>query len=62
MDVILQALDTINDMFAQVQNREQPDAADPELLAELHRLSVPEGLKPEAALKPQLEPENPRLK
>jgi len=49
MDVILQALDTINDMFAQVQNREELDAADPELLAELHRLSEPEGAEPAPA-------------
>ncbi|MEC8328777.1 MAG: chemotaxis protein CheA [Pseudomonadota bacterium] len=42
MDVILQALDTINEMFAHIQNRAQPDPADPQLLAELHRLSQPE--------------------
>lgn len=49
MDVILQALDTINDMFALVQAREELVAADAELLAELHRLSMPEGSEPEAA-------------
>ncbi len=43
MDVILQALDTINEMFAQVQNQEPLSTADPQLLAELHRLSEPEG-------------------
>jgi two-component system chemotaxis sensor kinase CheA len=43
MDVILQALDIINEMFVQVQNGEQLDKADAELLAELHRLSQPEG-------------------
>jgi two-component system chemotaxis sensor kinase CheA len=42
MDIILQALDTINEMFAQVQSREPLDIAPPELLAELHRLSKPE--------------------
>jgi two-component system chemotaxis sensor kinase CheA len=42
MDVILQALDTINVMFASIQNREQPEPADPELLDQLHRLSKPE--------------------
>ncbi len=41
MDVILQALDTINEMFATIQNREQPEPADPELLAILHKLSQP---------------------
>ena len=42
MDVILQALDTINEMFAQVQNQQPLSTAEPELLAELHRLSLPE--------------------
>ncbi|MCM2678987.1 chemotaxis protein CheA [Echinimonas agarilytica] len=42
MDVILQALDAINEMFVQVQNREALSAADPAILAELHRLSSPE--------------------
>ncbi|GHE80766.1 chemotaxis protein CheA [Thalassotalea profundi] len=49
MDVILKALDTINEMFAQVQNREPVDAADPELLAQLHRLSVPESVEDSVA-------------
>jgi len=43
MDVILQALDVINEMFVQVQNGEKLDKADTELLAELQRLSQPEG-------------------
>ncbi|GGA78208.1 chemotaxis protein CheA [Neiella marina] len=43
MDVILQALDTINEMFAQVQAREPLSAADPALLEALHKLSEPEG-------------------
>ena len=42
MDVILQALDTINAMFVQVQNREPLVPAEPALLAELHRLCDPE--------------------
>lgn len=42
MDVILQALDTINELFVQVQNREPLDKPPAELLAELHRLSKPE--------------------
>ncbi|WP_286271753.1 chemotaxis protein CheA [Thalassotalea hakodatensis] len=49
MDVILQGLDTINDMFALVQAREELIPADPALLAELHRLSSPEGAEPVAA-------------
>ncbi len=56
MDVILQALDTINDMFALVQAREELSPADPELLAELHRLSVPEGAEAAAPATPA-EPE-----
>lgn len=42
MDVILQALDTINAQFAQLQAREEPEAADAELLKALHKLSEPE--------------------
>jgi len=42
MDVILQATDSINEMFASVQAGEPLQPAPPELLAELHRLSVPE--------------------
>ncbi len=49
MDVILQALDTINALFAQVQNKEPLSSPDPALLAELHRLSQPEGQEEEAA-------------
>lgn len=43
MDTILSALDTVNDMFALVQNKEPLVAAEANLLAELKRLSVPEG-------------------
>lgn len=57
MDVILQALDSVNEMFAQVQAREELTPADPELLAELHRLSQPEGAEPVAAAAPEPEPE-----
>jgi two-component system chemotaxis sensor kinase CheA len=42
MDTILSALDTVNDMFVLVQNKEPLIAADADLLAELNRLSVPE--------------------
>ncbi|PCC13400.1 chemotaxis protein CheA [Pseudoalteromonas sp. JB197] len=41
MDVILQALDTINEMFATIKNREQPVPADPQLLEILHKLGLP---------------------
>ncbi|MGL6151088.1 MAG: chemotaxis protein CheA [Aeromonas sobria] len=43
MDVILQALDAINVMFAQVQNREPPSPASAEVLHDLHELCKPEG-------------------
>ncbi|WDE03964.1 chemotaxis protein CheA [Thalassomonas viridans] len=43
MDVILQALDTINEMFENVKEGIALEAAEPELLAELSRLSIPEG-------------------
>ena len=43
MDVILQALDAINVMFAQVQNREPPSPASAEILHDLHELCKPQG-------------------
>jgi len=45
MDTILSALDTVNDMFVLVQNKESLVPADAKLLAELARLSKPEGEK-----------------
>ncbi|TDF39501.1 chemotaxis protein CheA [Alteromonadaceae bacterium M269] len=42
MDIILQATDTVVDMFERVKTREPLDAADPDLLATLTRLSKPE--------------------
>ncbi|GAA5213959.1 chemotaxis protein CheA [Corallincola platygyrae] len=61
MDVILQALDSVNEMFAQVQAREELTPADPELLEELHRLSEPEGeesaAEPEPAVEETVDPE-----
>lgn len=41
MDVILRALDTVNVMFAEIQNREAPTPAEPELLAELEHYCQP---------------------
>ena len=46
MDVILQALDTINEMFGKVQNREPLDPASPELLEAMHQLSKPASAAP----------------
>ena len=49
MDVILQSLDTVNEMFEQVKQGDQPEAADPELLAALHRYCQPESADGSAA-------------
>ncbi|MFQ3264261.1 MAG: two-component system chemotaxis sensor kinase CheA [Colwellia sp.] len=50
MDSILSALDTVNDMFVLVQNKEPLVPADANLLAELDRLSKPESTKSVEAL------------
>jgi two-component system chemotaxis sensor kinase CheA len=42
MDVILQALDTVNEMFDAVRNGQEPVPASAELLATLHSLAQPE--------------------
>ncbi|MCO5784918.1 chemotaxis protein CheA [Pseudomonas sp. G11-1] len=44
MDVVLQALDAINGMFAQVREGEAPTAADPQLLAALSALAQPQAV------------------
>nr|WP_321239517.1 chemotaxis protein CheA [uncultured Tolumonas sp.] len=41
MDVILQALDTVNEMFGRVQNRDPLEPASPALLEALHHLADP---------------------
>ena len=48
MDVMLQALDTVNVMFQQVRNAEEPTPATPELLAALSRLADPNAAPAEA--------------
>ncbi|SIQ43964.1 chemotaxis protein CheA [Aquipseudomonas alcaligenes] len=63
MDVVLQALDSVNEMFSQVRERTEPTPASPELLAALSRLAEPEGAEEpvaetaEAAPAPEPEPE-----
>jgi len=60
MDVILQALDAVNAMFADVQNREPLTPADPSIIEALHRLSMPESEDEHshaAAAEPEPEPE-----
>lgn len=42
MDVVLRALDTVNEMFETVRGGEMPEAADPQLIADLTRYSKPE--------------------
>lgn len=46
MDVVLQALDTVNEMFSEVRERSEPTPATPELLAALSRLAEPAGAEP----------------
>ena len=56
MDVVLQALDAVNEMFAQVRERTEVTPATPELLAALARLAEPAGA-PEAVVEAAPEPE-----
>ena len=59
MDVVLQALDTVNEMFTQVRERTEVTPATPELLAALSRLAEPAGTEvpvaEHAAVEPALE-------
>ncbi|MGC5700291.1 chemotaxis protein CheA [Pseudomonas sp. NFXW11] len=65
MDVVLEALDTVNSMFGQVRERTEITAATPELLAALARLAEPAGAEPvveavaEEVVEPVVEPEAP---
>ncbi|MEE1866463.1 chemotaxis protein CheA [Pseudomonas auratipiscis] len=52
MDVVLEALDTVNSMFGQVRERSDVTAATPELLAALARLAEPAGAEPVAKPEP----------
>merc|ERR1712000_205734 len=42
MDVVLQALDSVNEMGESVRSGASPDDADPELIERLHQLALPE--------------------
>ncbi|WP_455886706.1 chemotaxis protein CheA [Pseudomonas rustica] len=55
MDVVLEALDTVNSMFGQVRERAEVTPATPELLAALSRLAEPGGA--EVAVAPAAVPE-----
>ncbi|MFK3816845.1 chemotaxis protein CheA [Pseudomonas sp. NPDC089407] len=56
MDVVLEALDTVNSMFGQVRERAEVTPATPELLAALARLAEPGGAEAAAAPVPAPEP------
>ncbi|ALD97050.1 chemotaxis protein CheA [Pseudomonas syringae] len=57
MDVVLEALDTVNSMFGQVRERTDVTPATPELLAALSRLAEPQSADEAAAPEPEPEPE-----
>ena len=63
MDVVLETLDAVNSMFAQVRERSEVTHATPELLAALTRLAEPAGAAPvalvEAVVLPEPEVEQP---
>ncbi|MBG5784483.1 chemotaxis protein CheA [Pseudomonas aeruginosa] len=60
MDVVLQALDTVNAMFDQVREQSEPTPATPELLAALARLAEPaEPVQAPPAAVPPAEPAAP---
>ena len=57
MDVVLEALDAVNGMFAEVRERSPITAATPELLAALARLAEPATSQPVVALEPAMQAE-----
>ena len=56
MDVILQALDAVNEMFVKVQNRDPLEPASADILDALHRLSHPESEEEHHAAAPVAAP------
>ncbi|MCF5802028.1 MULTISPECIES: chemotaxis protein CheA [Pseudomonas syringae group] len=57
MDVVLEALDTVNSMFGQVRERTNVTPATPELLAALARLAEPQSADVVEAPEPEPEPQ-----
>lgn len=57
MDVVLQALDTVNSMFDQVREQQEPTPADPALLEALAQLAQPASAEEAAAPQPEPDPE-----
>ncbi|MGR6873229.1 chemotaxis protein CheW [Pseudomonas sp. HK3] len=61
MDVVLKALDTVNEMFDSVRAGEMPQPADPALIADLSRYSKPESAEaPAAPVVEESAPEAPK--
>ncbi|KZY29976.1 chemotaxis protein CheA [Oleiphilus sp. HI0078] len=59
MDVVLRALDSVNEMFSEVRDGQDPTPADPQLLSELERFAKPADAAPAAepaAVEPTPEP------
>ena len=56
MDVVLRALDTVNEQFSQISNREEPSPADPELIKQLEILVSGEDPDSEVSAEPSSEP------
>jgi len=66
MDVVLQALDTVNEMFEAVRSGVEPEEADAALIERLHQLALPESedevvaeVAPEMAAEPEVVAEAP---
>lgn len=57
MDVVLRALDTVNEMFNEIRNGQDPTPADPHLLQELERFALEDGGSAPAAPAPEPIPE-----
>ena len=52
MDVVLQALDSVNEMFEAVRSGAEPENADPALIERLHQLALPESEDESSAAEP----------
>lgn len=56
MDIILRSLDTINDIFAEIRNGEEPSPAPQDLLDDLSRMAIPGAPPSEASVSSDPEP------